>query len=424
MKKNVLVFPCGSEIGLEIYRSVRYSNHFNLIGGSSTQDHGVHVYKEYIPDIPYADAPDFIHQINLVIAKFKIDLLYPTMDSVMATLWEAKDQLDCVLVGSSAVTNTICLSKKKTTDLLVGSVAMPKIYSNVFEVKSFPVFLKPEIGYSSRGTAIAFSKEEVAIHLQKRPDCLLMEYLPGDEYTIDCFTDKARSLLFVGARLRSRIANGISVNTKQVDDCEETELKKVAVIINNLMHFRGAWFFQAKKGSRGEFKVMEVAPRLAGSSAMFRAKGINFALLTLWDTLDVDIGIIENNYDVEMDRALDNKFKIEIGYNRVYVDLDDTLIIDARVNLEMISFLYQCRNEQKEIICLSRYAGDISAKLEQYRLTQLFDRVIHLRNKELKSEYIEVPAIFIDDSFAERKQVASSKGIPVFSPDMVPVLMR
>ena len=38
--KNILVFPCGSEIALEIYRSLRYSTHFKLIGANSLDDHG------------------------------------------------------------------------------------------------------------------------------------------------------------------------------------------------------------------------------------------------------------------------------------------------------------------------------------------------------------------------------------------------
>ena len=48
--KRILVFPCGSEIALEIYRSLKYSIHFELVGASSIDDHGKFVYKEYIGD--------------------------------------------------------------------------------------------------------------------------------------------------------------------------------------------------------------------------------------------------------------------------------------------------------------------------------------------------------------------------------------
>jgi len=51
-KIRVLVFPCGSEIGLEIYRSLIYIRQIELWGGSSVEDHGRFVFKNYIGDIP------------------------------------------------------------------------------------------------------------------------------------------------------------------------------------------------------------------------------------------------------------------------------------------------------------------------------------------------------------------------------------
>jgi hypothetical protein len=424
MKKNVLVFPCGSEIGLEIYRSLQYSSHFNLIGGNSVPDHGAFVYEKYTGDIPFINQPGFIQKLNDVISKYHIDLVYPTMDSVITKLWESKDELLCDIVGSSSVTNLICYSKRKTNGILKTHVEMPLIYEDIENIKDFPVFLKPDSGYSAKGTATAFSKAEIVAHLNKQPDCLMMEYLPGKEYTIDCFTDRNRNLLFAGPRLRNRISNGISVNTLGVDEAQSNELKKIAGIVNHQLHFRGAWFFQVKRASNGVLKVMEVAARLGGSSSFFRAKGINFALLTLWDALNTDVAIIENNYEVEMDRALDNKFKIDIDYQKVFIDFDDTILINQQINIEMMAFLFQCMNEQKEIICISRHADELNEKLKKYRLENFFDKVIHLRNNELKSDYIDSHSIFIDDSYQERKKVADISGIPVFSPDMVSVLIK
>ena len=46
-RKNILVFPCGSEIALELYRALVHSKHFNLIGASSVDDHGRFVYHNY-----------------------------------------------------------------------------------------------------------------------------------------------------------------------------------------------------------------------------------------------------------------------------------------------------------------------------------------------------------------------------------------
>ena len=64
-KKNILVFPCGSEVALEIYRSLEYSTYFNLIGGNSVDDHGKFVFKNYIGNIPFVTDKNFIEEAVL-----------------------------------------------------------------------------------------------------------------------------------------------------------------------------------------------------------------------------------------------------------------------------------------------------------------------------------------------------------------------
>ena len=52
---NILVFPCGSEIGLEVYNSLFCQKDINLIGVNSVNDNGRFVYQNYIGDAPYID---------------------------------------------------------------------------------------------------------------------------------------------------------------------------------------------------------------------------------------------------------------------------------------------------------------------------------------------------------------------------------
>ena len=58
-RKNILVFPCGSEVALEIYRFLRHSTHFHLIGANSVDDHGKFVFEYYIGGLPYVNSNDF-----------------------------------------------------------------------------------------------------------------------------------------------------------------------------------------------------------------------------------------------------------------------------------------------------------------------------------------------------------------------------
>ena len=75
--KNVLVFPAGSEIGLEINNALKYSKHFKVYGLTSTPNHSEYVFSNCITGVPYFDSPDFIEKLNEVIKEYEIDYIFP-----------------------------------------------------------------------------------------------------------------------------------------------------------------------------------------------------------------------------------------------------------------------------------------------------------------------------------------------------------
>ena len=102
LKKNVLVFPCGSEISLEAYRSLGTAKEVILYGASSVSDHGEFVYENYIPNIPFVSDNRFISEINRIVAEYTIDYIIPAHDLVLLKLSEAlhNGQLACKLLTS------------------------------------------------------------------------------------------------------------------------------------------------------------------------------------------------------------------------------------------------------------------------------------------------------------------------------------
>ena len=423
-RKRILVFPCGSEIGLEIYRSLKYSRHFEVFGGNSVDDHGKFVFGNYIGDIPFVDDKNFIPSIKKIIKKYNIDAIYPTMDKVITKLAENQKNLDCKIICSPLWTTKICLSKTKTYEKFKDLILVPKIYKEVSEIDSYPVFLKPDIGYGAKGATKVNNKEELNCQFKKNASSIILEYLEGEEYTVDCFTNRKGQLLFVGPRKRCRIRTGISVNTKTILD-ESGEFTKIAKIINPNLELHGAWFFQLKRDTDGNLKLLEIASRLGGSSGVFRPKGINFSLLTLWDAFGYNVEIIENDFQVEMDRALDCVFKYEINFDTVYVDFDDCLIVNDKINTNLVSFLYQCINQNKDIILITKHNSVLFKYLRRFYLENLFHKIIHINQSESKSKYItKKSAIFIDDSYSERLDVYNNCNIPVFAPDAVECLLK
>ena len=426
MKHNVLVVPCGAEIGLEIHRSLAYSTHFELFGASSVDDHGQFVFKNYIGGLPYVDEPNFVEKINEVIKKHNIEFVFPAHDAVVLKLAQADEsgELACKVITSPHKTCEITRSKKRTYAELDGIVPTPKVFEGAEDVKDsdLPVFLKPDVGQGSKGTHIAKTIEDIEFYIKKDPSLLILENLPGKEYTVDCFTNKEGKLLFCEGRERARVQGGISVHSKIRNDVRFMDLaKKLA----KKLTFRGVWFFQVKENDEGELVLMEIAPRVAGTMGLARARGINLPLLSLFDALDQDVDVFQGPYEVVIDRALHNKFKHDITYQHVYLDFDDLIIYENKVNPYIMAFVYQCHNNGKNIHLLTRHKGELPQTLKKYRLNDAFDEITWLKSGEEKHTLIkEKDAIFIDDSFAERKKVHDKLGIPTFDSHMIESLME
>ncbi len=415
-KKNILVFPCGSEIGLEINRALANDIHFEMFGASSLPDHGKFVYKNYIEGVPFVDNDNFIDEINKICEKYQIDYIFPAHDSVVLKCAQNVDKLKCKVLTSDVKVCEIARSKAKTYSYFKDIILCPKVYS-IDNIDKYPVFLKPDVGQGSKGCSVANSYEEVAVAVRKDPSLLILEYLPGKEYTIDCFSDMNGKLCYVQGRQRARILNGISANSFPVSDVRFMEL---AEKINNAMHFKGVWFFQVKENENNELCLMEFAPRIAGTMEINRMQGVNLPLMWCFAASGYPIYIIKNDYSIEIDRALSNSFKIKIDYDTIYIDYDDCLVSENHVNHTIVAYLYKAFSNGKKLILLSKHKGDLISELKNFRLYHLFDEIIHIKPEDEKYKYIkDKKSIFIDDSFAERKSVHDKLELYVFAPDMI-----
>lgn len=141
--KNILVFPCGSEIALEVARALRSSTHFHLIGGSSVADHGRFVFSDIEENLPWESDNGFISAIKDVVERRHIDLIYPAMDNSIVTLKRAETELGCRVIGSELETTEICLSKSRTYKMLRDEVRVPELYTPD-SIPKYPVFCKPD----------------------------------------------------------------------------------------------------------------------------------------------------------------------------------------------------------------------------------------------------------------------------------------
>ena len=308
------------------------------------------------------------------------------------------------------------------------TTSMRKIYeASILDEKSAYISIASAVGsvYLNivKLDAIIDKQEEIYSVLNTGREYSICEFLPGTEYTVDCFTDRYGVLRVCQPRVRERIKMGIAVRSSLCPLDEE--IAGIANIINRKLVFNGAWFFQLKKNLHEEYKLLEISPRIPGTMGASRNLGINFPLLTLFNMWEYDVDIIDNHLDITLDRAFINRYRSNLIYDIVYLDFDDTLYLHDKINICLMAFCYQCVNKHIPIILLTKHSEDIYEALSLFKISSdMFEKIIHINHRQNKADYIkgEHP-ILIDDSFAERQNVLNQLGIAVYDLDMVESLL-
>jgi hypothetical protein len=352
--------------------------------------------------------------------KLRIDYIFPAHDDVIVALSRARHIIPVVIITSPPGACEITRSKSDTYRALSGKINVPQLYDSVESISDYPVLVKPDRGQGSFGIVRADDKSLLISALQTVPNPIICEYLPGEEYTVDCFSDRERGVLFAEARSRRRTRNGISMNTLSLILAEAREM---AEVINGEFGLHGAWFFQLKRDRNGQLKLLEVAPRIAGTMAAHRVMGVNFPLLSIFEEERLPICIKCNAGAVELDRALANRYRHSITYSVLYIDLDDTIVVNGCLNTQAVTLIFQSIEKGIPVILLTKHGGNLHTILAKYRLLGLFDEIIQLNKEEKKSSYIRHrDAILVDDSFSERMDVVECCDIPTFDCSMIELL--
>jgi len=420
---RVAIFPCGSEAGLEIHNALQSEKNIQLFGASGVRCHGEAIFENYDCTIPFIDHPDFEEQFNAYLDRNKIDYVFPAYDDVIIKFAEMGDRLKARAVQSTPDVCNVARFKSATYQALEGLDFCPKYSIDNTKLPSFPLFAKPDQGQGSQGIMKLATADELTAAAGTLEGLVFCEFLSGPEYTIDCFTDRNGKLQVCAPRVRQRMKSGIAVRT--ASKTLTPRIKDIAEKILERIPFRGVWFFQLKEDAEGNLKLLEVAPRIAGSMATTRARGMNLPLMAIYDCEGFDVTAFDNDVDVLLERFLGNRFLRSSEFKTVYIDFDDTITHQGRTNIDIMRFIYHCINNAKRVVLITRHAKDLTSSLAHHRISSaLFDEIIHITDKSPKSEHIKPDqAIFIDDSFAERKDVHDRHAIPVYSVDAVESLI-
>ena len=182
-----------------------------------------------------------------------------------------------------------------------------------------PVVIKPPVSRGMRGFRILnenidmfdmwLNEKPSGIYIKKQdflsiigekdfPPILVMEYLPGEEYTVDALATNGETIVVV-PRKRIEIKSGITFRGKVEKHDEIIEYTKSLIKELKLSYAVG---FQFKLDEKGRPNVLECNPRIQGTMSLSTFAGANIIYSALKLLLDEDLPEFDVKWGTELIR--------------------------------------------------------------------------------------------------------------------------
>lgn len=293
-KKLVVLFTCvGRRVSLiRGFKKVsgRLGREVVIVGTDTT---------EYSPALQCCDRKfivkpvdhrDYGREVTEIIRQEKVDLLVPTVDLDLLN-WSRRreqfSQLGCTALISSPKVVKVCQDKRQTYSFLKQyGFDTPETVSAGQALKrqrqKYPYFLKPWDGHASRGNQIVHDKEALRFYARRIPNCIVQEYIDGDEYTVDVLVDFQGKVRCVVPRRRIATRAGEVSKGQTVKKPEIIEQSKR--LVETLGAGPGVITIQCFLTRQKQVKFIEINPRFGGGVPLSIKAGANFPLwiLQLW----------------------------------------------------------------------------------------------------------------------------------------------
>ncbi|HQU56691.1 MAG TPA: ATP-grasp domain-containing protein [Chitinophagaceae bacterium] len=327
-KINILMTGGGAPGAAGIIRCLREEKNFHITVADANEE----VIGKYLGDdfvqIPFATDANFIPSILTIAKQKNIHCILPLVTKELLPLAESKtkfEQENIKLLLSEKEPLTIANNKAQLYQFLQWrDIAVPdfRVVDSVELLKTavqelgFPakqVCIKPSEANGSRGFRIITNElDELDLFFQQKPnttyiryeklleiftghalpELLVSEYLPGDEYSVDCLANQGKAILVI-PRLRKKMVNGISVAGEIIK--EENIIQYCTTIVSELK-LHGNIGIQVKKSAAGKFLILEINPRVQGTIAANLGAGINLPVLAIkqefgWDIAEKEVQV-------------------------------------------------------------------------------------------------------------------------------------
>lgn len=297
--------------------------------------------------VPSAYDPNFISSIQDLAIKYKVDVIQPLVTKELEIFSQNIKRFNelgidvCVSpIDNLKIANDKGLLIEELSKANIGVpknkiISDPNDYYDACVALGYPekaVCFKPTKSNGSRGfriidnskdrgqllfdekpnsTYIKFEEaKEILSTVKKMPELLIMEYLPGKEYSVDMLVDKG-VVKYCIPRLRLAMNGGISTTCK-VENNEE--VIQYCNRVAERLKLHGNIGIQVRYSIDRKVKILEINPRVQGSIVACAAAGVNLPYLGIKQILGENTEGVSIKWNIEMVRYWNEVYFNDSGY--------------------------------------------------------------------------------------------------------------
>jgi len=277
----------------------------NIIGVDIKKDViGKYLCKKFY-QIPKPENDDFISRLLEICKKEEVEVILPQVTNELFKLSKFKQEFENIGTKVAISDYETILRSNNKFELMNICKKQNMPYPKHYLVKNFddlikkakklgypenPIVIKPKISSGMRGLRIINKKKDfkksfyeekptgiyITIDELKKilrdefSELILMEFLPGKEYTVDIFRSEEKEVVI--PRSRELIRSGITFNgTVEKNDEIIKYSKKIAEVLN----MKYVFGFQFKLDNANTPKILESNPRIQGTMVLSTLAGAN-----------------------------------------------------------------------------------------------------------------------------------------------------
>jgi carbamoyl-phosphate synthase large subunit len=315
-KLKVLLTGAGSPGVPGVIKSLRKVSqiHIEIIGVDASSDAAGFALSDRFYIVPRATDEHFISEILNICQSEQVDVIIPVVTKELLEFSKHKQRfLDIGTIVSVSDYEQLVIANDKGKLLQMLSLAgipVPEyeIVQTAEKLKAAiyrlgyprrPVCFKPSVSNGSRGfrildpginrayvlfnekpnsTYISFNELfDILEQTDEIPEIIVMEYLPGKEYSVDVLADNGKALVTI-PRLREATVGGITTRGVAV---QETDIIEYAAEIICKLRLHGNIGVQIRRNIDHAPQILEINPRIQGTIVHCLGAGVNMPYLAV-----------------------------------------------------------------------------------------------------------------------------------------------